>query len=1411
MAPRKSIARAMVLATLLAAPAAGKTLRTITIDGDMADWTEVLLDRDQKVADRSQAQGDPDNPSQAQRDERGVAFTWDAANLYFYFSRTGAGTNSFNGLFYFDFGHDRLLSSADSLAFFKFTGSNFGGFELDRYDDGGTPDAIGGDGVSPAGSAGAQVTTAGGNAAVDANGIAMEASIAWATLGVPAGTPMFIHPALTSNTNLPAGIQDNTDLLDTFLVDVGLSPGTTKGTAPGRFVDFPHRVTNDGTAPEIIDLIFRTRLGFSVGVWSDPDGDGDPSDGVLLELDTNGDGDTTDAGDIPPIPAADTNGNSFVDGGALAAGASRAWVVRVGVPARQALGSIEAVHVFAVSSYRPSVRDETDDVVIVGRLTLSPPRSLASGPGQVMRLSHVACNHSGVARPLDVAFTSSQGWSGSLVSDPDGDGDPSDGAPLADSDGSGLPDLGLVADGACAAFVLVLSVPSGAVPGTVDDIDVAILAGADTASLADVIEIVAGRVDVRPDRAARSQRGKTIYLQHEVRSGSSESDSLVLTVASTLGSQVAALDDPNDDGDPDVSVVVTSTGPLPGNGGRFPMISRIRIPPTAVHGNVDRVTTEAESLAHLDFDTAIDTISVVGLLTYSDALFARPTSEFFGQCSTMYALAYRSGGGTYRFLWIDPVGITRRTSPDILPYSDGSLDDFLDAGAAPMFGTWTVKLQARSGSSYIDVGAAGTTTFQVLDLIGAGTRISLNDAGADIYQLAGEPLSGFADLDNPSSVDIVGSRIDHVAFFDADGSDAPTAGEDYVRPDGTIGAWAAGLATAQRTGLDVFARERSGDRFVTAAVAYSRSGVWTLESRWTASCGVLLSTRVATFTVGCQPPPAFDGLADVQDVDPCASTGLLLSWSPATSWGLGTDGTYAVYRSTDPGFTPDPSTLLAWGVTGLSYLDASAAPDTMYSYVVRAESNVTCSDGPNNAGLLDANFVHVEAIDADAGEVPIATFAQVSPACAGAAAVDFADTSTGPPATWAWDFDGDGAPDADTATPSWSFPSAGDWPVTLIVTNVCGSDSGTQIITVTMPPTAAIGASRPATCVGETVDLEGLASSAAPPAAITSWSWDFDGDGFEDSSSADPAPIGWPLPGMHRVTLTVVDSIGCTATDAIDVEVFEMLQLTLGMPVVDPCTGFTSIRATATGGDGAYAFVFSDLVDDGTGLGEGGLPSGPHAETVTVTDGAGCTAQAVANFDVATSVGGSFASTVAYIYPDQFQADLLATGGGGVGPYTFTWDIGADGSIEGSGPAISFGLSANETVPVEMIVTDANGCTALVRQDVVSGGCPVDTPLALLMVRKQGAGFAFSWQASTHPCHGRYELLEAAAARPSGSRSGTWPTDPAWASLTADDADGTDLDAGFVLAEPRSGLTRFYLVRDGGTDGSFGPVESYGG
>ncbi|RMG45520.1 MAG: hypothetical protein D6718_07215 [Acidobacteria bacterium] len=114
---------------------------------------------------------------------------------------------------------------------------------------------------------------------------------------------------------------------------------------------------------------------------------------------------------------------------------------------------------------------------------------------------------------------------------------------------------------------------------------------------------------------------------------------------------------------------------------------------------------------------------------------------------------------------------------------------------------------------------------------------------------------------------------------------------------------------------------------------------------------------------GCGGAPSFAGVKSVRDPDACAPGGLEVSWDEAAAWGTGSAGTYAIYRSTDPQFVPDATTLVASGVTGTTWTDASAPEGTTVHYIVRAENDETCGSGPANGGLVDGNLVRRSGVE----------------------------------------------------------------------------------------------------------------------------------------------------------------------------------------------------------------------------------------------------------------------------------------------------------------------------------------------------------------------------------------------------------------------------------------------------------------
>ncbi|MEW5925197.1 MAG: PKD domain-containing protein, partial [Candidatus Zixiibacteriota bacterium] len=86
-------------------------------------------------------------------------------------------------------------------------------------------------------------------------------------------------------------------------------------------------------------------------------------------------------------------------------------------------------------------------------------------------------------------------------------------------------------------------------------------------------------------------------------------------------------------------------------------------------------------------------------------------------------------------------------------------------------------------------------------------------------------------------------------------------------------------------------------------------------------------------------------------------------------------------------------------------------------------------------------------------DVPVADFSGTPTVGYAPLTVDFTDLSTGNPTTWSWNF-GDGVGTSTEKNPNYVYNDTGIYTVTLLVSNVCGSDSKQRIdyITVQQAP-----------------------------------------------------------------------------------------------------------------------------------------------------------------------------------------------------------------------------------------------------------------------------------------------------------------------------------------------------------------------
>ena len=120
--------------------------------------------------------------------------------------------------------------------------------------------------------------------------------------------------------------------------------------------------------------------------------------------------------------------------------------------------------------------------------------------------------------------------------------------------------------------------------------------------------------------------------------------------------------------------------------------------------------------------------------------------------------------------------------------------------------------------------------------------------------------------------------------------------------------------------------------------------------------------------------------------------------------------------------------------------------------------------------------------------------------------------------TYAWDF-GDGNTGTG-GTAANTYSSGGSYTVRLTVTGPGGSDSATQIISVSTPPEPP-RASFTYSIVGYRVSFRSTATGSN-----LSFSWDVDGDRAEDYSDQNPSHTYPSTPATYTVTLTVSNSAG---------------------------------------------------------------------------------------------------------------------------------------------------------------------------------------------------------------------------------------------------------------------------------------------
>lgn len=310
---------------------------------------------------------------------------------------------------------------------------------------------------------------------------------------------------------------------------------------------------------------------------------------------------------------------------------------------------------------------------------------------------------------------------------------------------------------------------------------------------------------------------------------------------------------------------------------------------------------------------------------------------------------------------------------------------------------------------------------------------------------------------------------------------------------------------------------------------------------------------------------------------------------------------------------------------------------------------------------------------------PNANFTNTT-ACAGLP-TDFTDTSTpGSISAWSWDFNGDGIEDSNLQDPSYTFPSSGTYPVTLIVTQGPCNDPITLNVTVNpgIPPT--ITPAGPYCANAASVNL------VATPAGGT-WS----GTGITNAAAGTFDPTLATI-GNNTITYTTTGACGGAANATVVVNAVPLA--TVNTATI--CAGQSAIL-TGTGG-GTYAWNTGSTANPLSVT-----PAVTTSYTVTVTNG-GCTGSAVATVTVNPLPVLVITNPAGVCAPGPVDITAAAVTAGSTGGGTLTYWTDAAATISLASPSA---IAVSGTFYIQS--TTFAGCTDIAPVTTTINPPPIST------------------------------------------------------------------------------------------------------
>ncbi|MBX2959569.1 MAG: PKD domain-containing protein [Flavobacteriales bacterium] len=295
-----------------------------------------------------------------------------------------------------------------------------------------------------------------------------------------------------------------------------------------------------------------------------------------------------------------------------------------------------------------------------------------------------------------------------------------------------------------------------------------------------------------------------------------------------------------------------------------------------------------------------------------------------------------------------------------------------------------------------------------------------------------------------------------------------------------------------------------------------------------------------------------------------------------------------------------------------------------------------------------------------------------------------------------WDFNSDGIVDNTTFSPTYTYPSAGNYTATLTVFNNGCEDETTQNVTIT-PGTTASFTTTPV-CQGVPTSFTNTSSGGA-----NTWGWDFDSNTTIDNSSQNPT-FTFATAGTHAVTLNVSNSGSCPHDTTINVIVHPnpVANFTATDECLTTATTFTDASNVSTGSITGWSWDFdNNTTTDNTSQNPTHTygTAGTQTINLTVTTDNNCTNSYSTTVEVFANPIANFSTDAPCEGNATTFTDLSSDGS--VAISIWNWDFDNNTTTDNTTQNPTFNLGTANTYPVTLYVEDANGCNHSVTQNVI--------------------------------------------------------------------------------------------------------------